>query len=141
MRTNEMYVPGRETERDFMLRALSTGAAVGYDPMGTTWAVYDEEDAAEAGVVYLPTPRIGHVALPDGNVLEWSHQSGWVGGGGSHTGCTFLLSGSLPGLLFLERTGQWSVSSNHDDEECYPTPTIPADRIEEMARELALVAA
>ena len=138
MKTNTPYIAEVQSERDFMLTALAVGAQVGYDASGTTWAIVDEADA-DPEIIYLPTPRIGSVSLPDGDCAEWTQLIKgplfitnpedvyfWVA----------CMVGRSWNLLYSPAHG-WAVDADGDicERTWYSEPSVPADRIESYVRE------
>jgi len=128
------YFAGQCSERDFVLCALAEGARIGYDESGTTWAIVDESQvpAGVGEITFLPTPRIGEVCLPSGDVLEWQQVPI-----GDPRGACFYLRATDPWMLVYSRVHSgWAVDAEGDtsDLRWSPTPTDPADRIEDYTR-------
>lgn len=141
MKTNERYVSDLTPElfRDFLFRAAVSFARVGYDVSGDMWAVVDESDATLPEITYSDGWSIfanEGVAMPDGNFLEWASAPAPKGRGGrgrigSEYPACFRLQDGLPLLMFQGEKWFTEVS----EAETFDSPTVPANRIEEMARE------
>lgn len=134
---NRYFSEATSTERDFLLTALADGARIGYDASGTTWAVGDESDPTLPEITFLDSVLIWASTGPiEGIGMEWKlSPPNWRGEGSrSQQPDTFgLLGDDDSGLALIHREGEWAVVAEGEELVWYPSPSIPADRIEEIA--------